>query len=480
MTELFKNSYIFSKLASFGKKIAEIWQSSQIGWYVTRNLNDIKSRNSLVYRIINGIINRTFSIKIGGKLGEKLQTSVFLNLFSHYEYGVFAMLFFAPIIPTMLCVAIVLITFMSFFVHSLVKNDMNIKLDSFGIITVVLIGLFFVYSLTSYARIASLKIFALYFVFIAFMLIVIACGSDKRNFSRMIFMFVSSGLLVSLFGIYQQFFGNNLGHAWLDEEMFGDISVRVYSTLGNPNVLGEYLLLLIPVCGAMIYGAKKWYAKLFYFAVMCCAGLCMIFTQSRGCWLGLILTAVIFALLIDKRLVLLGIVAAMFLPSLLPDSIITRFTSIGNMNDSSTSYRVYIWLGTLRLLKDYWWNGIGIGQEAFNKVYPYYSYNAISAPHAHNLYLQLITETGIAGLLTFIVSMLVALKKMLVGYIVGQKNMYGIMCAAIIAGIFGFMLQGMFDYVWYNYRVFAIFWMIIGVGIASRRCACEEDYTRNQ
>ena len=52
--------------------------------------------------------------------------------------------------------------------------------------------------------------------------------------------------------------------------------------------------------------------------------------------------------------------------------------------------------------------------------------------------------------------------------------------SGVIAGIFGFLLQGMFDYVWYNYRVFLIFWMIIGIGISARRCACEEDFTHNK
>ena len=257
--------------------------------------------------------------------------------------------------------------------------------------------------------------------------------------------FIISGLFVSLFGIYQQFFGNNLGHAWLDEEMFSDISIRVYSTLGIPNVLGECLLLLIPICGAMIYAAKRWYSKLFYLGVLGCAGLCMIFTQSRGCWLGLMLTAAIFALLIDKRLVLIGVIGALFLPAVLPQSIIVRFTSIGNMGDSSTSYRVYIWLGTLRLLKDYWLTGIGLGQDAFNKVYPYYSYNAIIAPHSHNLYLQIMTETGVVGILTFAATVLLSFKKILVGYIVGKKGKYSLICAAVLAGLFGFLLQGMFD-----------------------------------
>jgi len=480
MTNLLENSVIFSFMKKVFNKIAYKWSESQTGWIVTRNLCDIKSNNSFSYKLINTIINKTFNINIGGTVGSKIKSSVFLNLFSHYEFGVYAMIFLAPIIPTMGCVALALLTFVSFFTNSLVKNNFNIKIDAFGLIAILLIGLFFICSVTSYSQIASLKVFALYLVFIGFMFLVIACGTDKKRFKKMIFAFIFSGFLVSLFGIYQNFFGNNIGHAWLDEEMFSDISVRVYSTLGNPNVLGEYLLMFIPLCGAMIYASQKWYSRFFYFAVMCSGVLCLVFTQSRGCWVGIILVAVVFALLIDKRLVLLGLIGAMFLPMVLPESMINRFLSIGNLGDSSTSYRVHIWLGTLRMLKDYWWSGVGVGEGAFNTIYPLYAYNATIAHHSHNLYLQIIVETGICGILTFITGMIVSLKKILVGYIVGKKNMYSILCAAIIAGILGCLLQGMFDYLWYNFRVFAIFWIFIGLGIAARRCACEEDFTHNK
>ena len=222
MTNFIKSSAIFSFLNRVGKKIAEKWNESTAGWYFTRNLNDIKTKNSLFYKILNTILNKTFSINIGGKIGEKIKSSVLLNVFSHYEIGVFLMFFAAPIVPTMLCVLIALLTFVSFFIHSLIKNDMNIKIDSYVFAAILLLLVFFIYSVTSYANMASLKIYAIYFVFIAFMFMVVACGSDKRNFGKMVFLFVLSGFFVSLYGIYQQFFGNNLGHAWLDEDMFED------------------------------------------------------------------------------------------------------------------------------------------------------------------------------------------------------------------------------------------------------------------
>lgn len=79
-------------------------------------------------------------------------------------------------------------------------------------------------------------------------------------------------------------------------------------------------------------------------------------------------------------------VALVALYFVLPDTVISRFTSIGNLEDTSTSYRVSIWMGTIAMLKDYWLCGIGPGTGAFNLVYPAYSYNAANAQHAHNLF----------------------------------------------------------------------------------------------
>ena len=61
-----------------------------------------------------------------------------------------------------------------------------------------------------------------------------------------------------------------------------------------------------------------------------------------------------------------------FLPFIIPETMVERMMSVGNLGDSSTSYRVFIWLGTLEMLKNFWLGGIGMGEGAFRTVYPLY------------------------------------------------------------------------------------------------------------
>ena len=126
--------------------------------------------------------------------------------------------------------------------------------------------------------------------------------------------------------------------------------------------------------------------------------LCLLLTYSRGCYLGILFAVALFLVLLDRRFILLGIVGLALLPVVMPASIMERFLSIGDLTDTSSSYRLLIYLGTLGMLKDYWFSGIGPGMEAFNQVYPAYAYHAVSAPHSHNLFLQLTSDTGIFGM----------------------------------------------------------------------------------
>ena len=147
-----------------------------------------------------------------------------------------------------------------------------------------------------------------------------------------------------------------------------------------------------------------------------------------------------------------------------PSAILSRISSVGNLEDTSTSYRVYIWKGTLRMLKDYWTTGIGVGQGAYDKIYPGYSYSTIVAPHAHNLYLVILSEMGFLGLFGFAALIIFLIKKLYVAQSNAESRDIKLISLSLMTAMLGFLLQGMFDNVWYNYRVFLFFWMFVAFG----------------
>ena len=232
-------------------------------------------------------------------------------------------------------------------------------------------------------------------------------------------------------------------------------------------MLGQYLLLIIPLGGAKLLAAKGWWSRLFYLA---CCGLmcvCMLLTMSRGAWLGLLAAGAVFFVMLNARLLLLAPAALAVMWLVLPATVLTRFTSIGNLGDASSSYRMYIWLGTLDMLRDYWLCGIGPGNEAFNAVYAKYSFSAVTAPHSHNLYLQIMCDAGVAALVVFLILLFVYFRTM--GSAVSREKDWTsrLYQTAFTSGMVGFLLQAMTDFSFYNYRVLFLFWACLALGIAS-------------
>ena len=314
---------------------------------------------------------------------------------------------------------------------------------------------------------------------VAFILFAVVLGnavSNRRQLDTLIFLMVLAGTAVAAYGILQYIFRwGYQSAAWVDSDMFSGIEFRVPSTLENPNMLGQYFLLAIPLGGAKLLSSREWGARIFY---LCCCGimaLCMILTFSRGAWLGLLFAGAVFFVFLNPRLMLLAPFALIALYFILPDTVISRFTSIGDLSDDSTSYRLYIWLGTLAMLKEYWLCGIGPGEDAFNMVYPAYSYNAITAPHSHNLFLQIVCDAGITALVVFILLLFVYFR-MLCSALSREKDWTSRMLQiAFTSGACGFMVQAMTDYSFYNYRVMFLFFVFLALGgLAARRSSLPE------
>lgn len=430
------------------------------------NKESIKKPNALVLSVLLGVLCGILSlnsliwaaIPFFGLAGAAL-------ILKYPITGVFFSVFSAPFVPTMLLAALVIYTSLCFLFYTIREKDFKWKIDGVGTGLAVFLVFMLIASVFSFNAKKSILVWGLYFIFVGYFFIITNAVKTREQLYSIIKVFAIAGFFVSIYGIAQYFLGWNTQNAWIDEEMFESATMRAYSTMENPNVLGEYLLLAIPLSIFLVLNSGfKTLEKWFFMGTAAAGTLCMILTQSRGCWIGLFVTAVIFVTFYNGRLWGLLPFAILALPFVLPQTMIDRFMSVGNLEDSSTSYRVFIWLGTISMLRDFWIGGIGMGEGAFRSVYPFYSYNSIIAPHSHNLYLQLLTEGGIGALIIFLIVIAVYLKKMSVTFSEKGKNSKdGIFALTSICAVLGFLVQSMFDYTFYNYRMMSMFFMVIAL-----------------
>ena len=377
--------------------------------------------------------------------------------------GVYMTVFFAPILPTMACASLIILTAISFFIGIICGRIKVYTVTPMSFLITAFIALAAISSLASFNRVKSIEIFILYAAFAFSFFIIVNTLKTKNEWYNLVTVFVLSGLAVALVGIYQNFFGESQSAlSWVDSNMFEDIGVRVYGTFDNPNVLGQYLVLLTPVAVAMLVSAKNVFSKIVFFVSAAAMLICIVYTWSRAAWVAVVLAIGFFMIMKDRRWATVCIVMFLIMPFVLPESIMSRITSIGNMKDSSTAYRVSVWIASLRIAKDYWLGGIGLGSGAFERIYQNYALNGAGfALHSHNFYIQLVVEMGILGLVVFAAIIFMAFKQ--IASLKDKNSVNKNVALAIGGALIGYLFQGVAENLWYNYRMVLIFWIYLAI-----------------
>lgn len=279
----------------------------------------------------------------------------------------------------------------------------------------------------------------------------------------------------SLVGVYQYLSGwQAVRESWLDER-FQDEIVRVVGTFDNPTFFAEMIGLALPVTLALLTRNRHSLDKgiLLVYAVI--QGAALVLTWSRGAWLGFIASFAALAVMFDKRLLAVGLIGALLAAVAAPPVLVERLLSSFSLEDSSNSYRVFIWRGSLALLRAYLFRGVGLGADSFAQVYPEYMIIQTPAPHAHSTYLQMLIELGLFGFLALMGLLAVCGWRSLSAVFRRRGRGFGRwaavgMLSGVVAAVGGHLLQGLVEHTWYNPQVTAVFWAWVGtaVGISYR------------
>ena len=294
-----------------------------------------------------------------------------------------------------------------------------------------------------------------------------------------------SGAAVSIIGIWEYLSGR-APLDWLDISGFPGIDGRVISLFDNPNMLAVFLAAAFPA--ALWFTSsdrvRERIAGLFSSALI---AVCSVLTWSRSGWIGLVFGAVVFFLVSEGPRGLLSIPfaagGAALASAIFPGSVGARLGRFFSLSDSANGYRVRVWNGAVRALRDFFFTGAGSGDIAFRNVFLFYALPGTSqAPHSHSLWLQLAVQLGLPGLCLFAASLILLAVKTVSSCRDGKRSgdrRSVSLCAAFFAGVSSVCAAGFFDFTLYNYRIFFIFCCVAGLASASadvcRRAAENRD-----
>jgi putative inorganic carbon (HCO3(-)) transporter len=310
-------------------------------------------------------------------------------------------------------------------------------------------------------------------------------------------IFLLTSLVVSAYGVRQELIGVEPLATWNDPTSVLAQDTRVYSYLGNPNLLAGYLIpaVAFSLAALLVWPSRAQKALALGMVLINCA--CLYFTDSRGGWLGLVVLGATFLLGLRYwwkedlppfwRRWLLPIIFGVFsllivMATLFLEPLRLRLLSIFSWRgDSSNNFRINVWRAGLEMIGDRPLIGMGPGNEVFNQIYPNYMQTKFTALSAYSIFLEIAIETGLIGLTCFLWLVAVTISQG-IGQLISfrqQDNRQGLWMIASVAALAGMLTHGLVDTVWYRPQINTIWWLTVAM-VAGQLCTLTATHSRGE
>ncbi|MBI4533859.1 MAG: O-antigen ligase family protein [Candidatus Melainabacteria bacterium] len=365
------------------------------------------------------------------------------------------------------------------------------KTNAIDMLVLVFLGVCIVATFASHYLVSSVKGLSKVVVYVVAYFVFVQAFSQSRTRIVLTWCLLAvAGVCVALYGLYQYETGVAPLATWEDPtvEVKG---TRIYSSLGNPNLLAGYLIPLVPVtfCLGLVALCRK---NVVGFLVALC-GLVIVLvgtvlTGSRGGYIGLAagqLCIVLVAsswlwrqyprvrIVICALLLVLPFVAWMTV-HMVPTMEQRVLSIFSGWEHSSNAFRLNVWRSSWLMFLDNWWIGIGIGNETFRLVYGLYMKSGFDALGTYCVPLEIAVETGVLGVIAFGALMTVLFARAHVAFWNADDAVGRWLVLGLISGVVGILAHGLSDTVFYRPQVQFVFWLIVASLVALRGAAWQD------
>lgn len=441
---------------------------------------------SFFYRIIDTLVNRPLNWiqRLYLKLENVFSGSLFIKLMkiisNNFSICIGLFLVLTIIIPDHRWYNAygVLLTFGLFiiFLIKIIIDNSRVDLESIDFSIIIFFMSIFIAGITSLFPNESINYLLYYFITFTTLIIIVSSIKTYDDLYKLIRIILIGVTLTAIYGIYQWLVvGIQVNPSQTDLTINQGMGGRVYSTMGNPNVYGELLVLLVPFFATVILNEKSIIKKIFWIILLMPVLIILLKTGSRSAWVAFAVAMFVFVFFWNKKLIpfliLLGVVSIPFLPA----SIYRRIMTIFNPNDTSLKYRQMILGPAFAMLRDYWLTGVGLGNRVFGIIYQRYkSFGLTTVAHTHNLYVQIWLESGISAILSFGLVLVRLLKQTFISVKEKSNTKINNILVASLSGVLGLCVMGLADHVWFYNRILYMFWINVAIVLTSLKLIKEE------
>ncbi len=246
--------------------------------------------------------------------------------------------------------------------------------------------------------------------------------------------------------------------------------MRAIATSIDPNALGGLLVVVTAIAIVQLFADRPVLPRRLLALLAGLMGLSLVLTFSRGSMAGLTAALAVAGVLRYRKLFLLMLLVAILM-LLLPQSqaYVARFVEGLRGQDLATQMRFGEYKDALTLISRYPVLGVGFSGTPDIDLYLGVS----------NLYLLIAEQMGLVGLLIFLV---VVGTYFVVTYRAWRQTSPGSAIEghllAYQAALVGALVGGVFDHFFFNINfvhLVALFWLVMGLGVAAARLAVEGD-----
>jgi putative inorganic carbon (hco3(-)) transporter len=234
-------------------------------------------------------------------------------------------------------------------------------------------------------------------------------------------------------------------------------SWRALGSLGDPNYYAQIMIVLVPIALLRLWISPGWRARtlalLALAAILC--GVVLSYSRGASIGLGALVAALIAFRYLRMRYVVPIVVAVIMIVAITDPMFIRRVQTLGGEGqnpravDRSILLRKTYLIAGGHIFLDHPLLGVGFGQSS--KYIPRYGrmYGYTQPPHdaaAHNMYLQILAETGIMGFGAFLLILWATVRPMfaLRSYWARSRPEYAHTLASLMLGLLAFLVTSIF------------------------------------